>query len=254
MGGLAPVLAADTREPRLCAALRADAVPSAGHDFVMQPHEDPLLAVGFLAVEPRGQLEARQAIVLGFAGECRRPRRVAVVTVASGEPSLPVIQAQLGMALASLRPPRPNPAPGAGAVSGVRLSAASAQPAAAVESPPVGEGFQVMPDTSFAARCRPGAAYDMHLLSSLWCSRQTLNRIRCFAMGSARTFARGYTEAQIDPAGRPRHLRGRFRNLREIIHDDPTATDNPAARCAKRLSRRSPQSPTRSVRTLAESA
>ena len=63
-----------------------------------------------------------------------------------------------------------------------------------------------------------------------------------------------YTEAQIDPAGRPRRFRGRFRNLREIIHDDPTATDNPAARCAKRLSRRSPQSPTRSVRTLAESA
>ena len=76
MCGLAPVLAADTREPRLCAALRADAVPSAGHDFVMQPHEDPLLAVGFLAVEPRGQLEARQAIVLGFAGECRRSRIV----------------------------------------------------------------------------------------------------------------------------------------------------------------------------------
>ena len=56
-----------------------------------------------------------------------------------------------------------------------------------------------------------------------------------------------YTEAQIQRGGR-------FRNLREIIHDDPTATDNPAARCAKRLSRRSPQSPTRSVRTLAESA
>ena len=73
---LAKVLAADTREPRLCAALRAYAVPSAGHDFVIQPHEDPLLAVGFLAVEPRGQLEARQAIVLGFAGECRRSRIV----------------------------------------------------------------------------------------------------------------------------------------------------------------------------------
>ena len=48
-------------------------MPSAGHDFVMQPHEDPLLAVGFLAVEPRGQLEAHQALALGFAGECRRP-------------------------------------------------------------------------------------------------------------------------------------------------------------------------------------
>ena len=58
-----------------------------------------------------------------------------------------------------------------------------------------------------------------------------------------------YTEAQIQRGGRDR-----FRNLREIIHDDPTATDNPAARCAKCLSRRSPQSPTRSVRTLAESA
>ena len=52
------LLAADTSEPRLCAALRAYAVPSAGHDFMMQPHENPLLAVGFLAVEPRGQLEA----------------------------------------------------------------------------------------------------------------------------------------------------------------------------------------------------
>ena len=73
---LAPVLAADTREPRLRAALRDDAVPSAGHDFVMQPHEDPLLAVGFLDFEQRGQFEARQAIVLGFAGECRRSRIV----------------------------------------------------------------------------------------------------------------------------------------------------------------------------------
>ena len=67
-----------------------------------------------------------------------------MVTVASNEPSRTVIQAQLGMALASLRPPRPNPAPGAGAVSGVRLSAAPAQPATAVKSPPVGEGLQVV--------------------------------------------------------------------------------------------------------------
>ena len=44
--------------------------------------------------------------------------------------------------------------------------------------------------------------------------------------------------------------RGHFRNLRAIIHDDPTATDNPAAQCAKP----SPQSPTTSVHTLTESA
>ena len=65
---LAPVLAADTREPRLCAALRAYAVPpSAGYGFVMHPHEHFELALGFLDFEQRGQFEARQA------GECRRP-------------------------------------------------------------------------------------------------------------------------------------------------------------------------------------
>ncbi len=58
---LASVLAADTREPRLCAALRAYAVPSSG--FVMQPHEDPLPPLSFLDFEQRGQFEARQAIV-----------------------------------------------------------------------------------------------------------------------------------------------------------------------------------------------
>ena len=56
MRGLASVLAADTREPRLCAALRAYAVPSSG--FVMQPHEDPLPPLGFLDFEQRGQFEA----------------------------------------------------------------------------------------------------------------------------------------------------------------------------------------------------
>ena len=61
MRGLASVLAADTREPRLCAALRAYAVPSSG--FVMQPHEDPLPPLGFLDFEQRGQFEAHQAIV-----------------------------------------------------------------------------------------------------------------------------------------------------------------------------------------------
>ena len=71
MRGLAPVLAADTREPRLCATLRAYAVPASG--FVMQPHEDPLPPLGFLDFEQRGQFEARQAVELGFAGECRRP-------------------------------------------------------------------------------------------------------------------------------------------------------------------------------------
>ena len=69
MCGLAPVLAADTSEPRLCAALRAYAVPYAGHEFVVHPHEDPLPPLGFLDFEQRGQFEARQAIVLGFAGE-----------------------------------------------------------------------------------------------------------------------------------------------------------------------------------------
>ena len=71
MRGLASVLAADTREPRLCAALRAYAVPSSS--FVMQPHEDPLPPLGFLDFKQRGQFEARQAVALGFAGECRRP-------------------------------------------------------------------------------------------------------------------------------------------------------------------------------------
>ena len=70
---LTKVLAADTREPRLCAALRTDAVPSAGHDFMMQPHEDPLPPLGFLDFEPRGQFEARQAIVLDV---CRHSRIV----------------------------------------------------------------------------------------------------------------------------------------------------------------------------------
>ena len=51
-------------------------MPSAGHDFMMQPHEDPLLAVGFLEIEPRGQFEARQAIELDVAGECRHSRIV----------------------------------------------------------------------------------------------------------------------------------------------------------------------------------
>ena len=71
---LAPELAADTREPRLCAALRAYAVPpSAGYGFVMHPHEHFELALSFLDFEQRGQFEARQAVELGFAGECRRP-------------------------------------------------------------------------------------------------------------------------------------------------------------------------------------
>ena len=68
MRGLASVLAADTREPRLCAALRAYAVPSAGHDFMMQPHEDPLPPLGFLDFEQRGQFEARQAGVASLSG------------------------------------------------------------------------------------------------------------------------------------------------------------------------------------------
>ena len=51
-------------------------MPSSGHDFVMQPHEDPLLALGFLDFEPRGQFEARQAIELDVAGECRHSRIV----------------------------------------------------------------------------------------------------------------------------------------------------------------------------------
>ena len=67
-----------------------------------------------------------------------------MVAVASGELSRPVIQAQRRVALASFPPARPNPAPGAGAVSGVRLSAAPAQPAAAVESPLLREGLQVV--------------------------------------------------------------------------------------------------------------
>ena len=39
-------------------------------------------------------------------------------------------------------------------MSGVRLSAAPAQPAAAIESPLLREGLQVVPGTSVAARCR----------------------------------------------------------------------------------------------------
>ena len=179
-------------------------MPSAGYDFVMHPHEHFELALGFLDFEPRGQFEARQALALGFAGECRRPllvlgslvsavedggfqvrnssayvrllqktvpnpprprafaepsfpsrpSRVAVVAVASGELSRTVIQAQRGVALASRRPRRPNPAPSARTVSGVRLSAASAQPAAAVESPLLREGLQVVKGASVASRCR----------------------------------------------------------------------------------------------------
>ena len=174
-------------------------MPSSG--FVMQPHEDPLPPLGFLDFEQRGQFEARQAIVLGVAGECRcsrivlgslvsavedsglqvrdgsadirlleqlvslppRPRafaepsfpsRVAVVGAASNEPGRAVIQAQRGVALASLRPPRPNPAPGASAVSGVRLSAAPAQPPPPVERPLACEGFQVVKGAPVAAGCR----------------------------------------------------------------------------------------------------
>ena len=52
--------------------MRADAVPASG--FVMQPHEDPLPPLGFLDFEQRGQFEARQAVELGFAGECRCSR------------------------------------------------------------------------------------------------------------------------------------------------------------------------------------
>ena len=51
-------------------------MPSSGHDFVMQPHEDPLPPLGFLDFEPRGQFEARQAIELDVAGECRHSRIV----------------------------------------------------------------------------------------------------------------------------------------------------------------------------------
>ena len=58
------------------------------------------------------------------------------------------------MALTSLRPPRPNPAPVAGAVSGVRLSAAPTKPELAVDLTLACEGFQVVVGTSFAARCR----------------------------------------------------------------------------------------------------
>ena len=47
--------------------------PSAGYDFVMHPHEHFELAFGFLDFEQRGQFEARQALVLGVAGECRCP-------------------------------------------------------------------------------------------------------------------------------------------------------------------------------------
>ena len=77
-----------------------------------------------------------------------------MVGAASNEPGRAVIQAQRGVALASLRPPRPNPAPGARTVSGVRLSAASAQPAAAVESPLLREGLQVVKGAPVASRCR----------------------------------------------------------------------------------------------------
>ena len=65
-----------------------------------------------------------------------------------------LIQAQRGVALASLRPPRPNPAPSARTVSGVRLSAASAQPVAAVERPLLREGLQVVKGAPVASRCR----------------------------------------------------------------------------------------------------
>ena len=77
-----------------------------------------------------------------------------MIAVASGELSRAVLQAQLGMALASLRPPRPNPAPGARTVSGVRVSAAPAQPATAIEGPLVGEGLQVVKCAPIATRCR----------------------------------------------------------------------------------------------------
>ena len=69
---LAKVLTADTREPRLCAALRAYAVPSSG--FVMQPQEDPLPPL--LDFKQRSQFEACQAIELDVAGECRHSRIV----------------------------------------------------------------------------------------------------------------------------------------------------------------------------------
>ena len=45
--GLASPLAADTCEPRLCTALRAYAVPSAGHDFMMHLRISPLGIFGW---------------------------------------------------------------------------------------------------------------------------------------------------------------------------------------------------------------
>ena len=60
-------------------------MPSSG--FVMQPHEDPLPPLGFLDFEQRGQFEARQAIVLGVAGECRCSRIVLGSLVSAVEDS-----------------------------------------------------------------------------------------------------------------------------------------------------------------------
>ena len=69
------------------------------------------------------------------------PRR-ALPHQASNKLFRAVIQTQLGVTLASLQPARPYPAPGAGAVSGVRLSAASTKPELAVDLALACEGFQ----------------------------------------------------------------------------------------------------------------
>ena len=88
-------------------------MPSSG--FVMQPHEDPLLALGFLDFEQRGQFEARQAIVLGFAGECRCSRIVLGSLVSAVEDS--GLQVRDGSAYVRLlqktvpNPPRPQAGP-----------------------------------------------------------------------------------------------------------------------------------------------
>ena len=211
----------------MCAALRAYAVPSSG--FVMQPHEDPLPPLGFLDFEQRGQFEARQAVALGFAGECRRPllalgslvsavedggfhfldggsdvrfpeqlvarppstragpklRRpsrpscVTVLKVATDKLLRSGAQLKLRMALAFFSPARPDPTPGTGAVSGVRLSTAPAQSPPPVERALVGECFQVVKGAPVASRCRQRHALAVEPVVLPADTRG----LRCFAMG-----------------------------------------------------------------------
>ena len=88
------------------------------------------------------------------------------------------------MALAFFSPARPDPTPGTGAVSGVRLSTAPAQSPPPVERALVGEGFQVVKGAPVASRCR-----QRHALALVSVVLPADSRPSLFRHGEARTRA-----------------------------------------------------------------